>query len=262
MPLSSRLQRLARHVTRQTLRQLQRVCVCEICLSSLQMGDPCHFLCQSCWQQLPTITNPCCQCGESLPAHHHSSRCQRCQLHPPAFDYCISRFRFSSPIDQWIRRGKDQHQPEWMIRLAQLMYLQAPPALRQAHALVTVPSHWRRLLQRGYNPAAMLAGEIQRQSGVPLLDHTLLRTRSQEQRGASAWQRYRQIRTGLVAGDQPLQGLHILLIEDVVTSGATADWSARLLKQQGAAMVGVWTLARTPAPEYHTAPPPSGIIRP
>lgn len=233
---------------------LKHECRCEICMEPLAADSLCHFLCQYCWSQLPVVHNPCCQCGDSMPHSFQGKRCLRCQQQPPAYDYCISRFRFSSPIDQWIRLGKDKRQPEWMVRLAQLMWSGPVPPLDMVDALVYIPSHWQRLLWRGYNPAAMLAGQISRYSDIPLLDHTLLRVRHLEQRHLRVNERHRQIRTSMQGGQQPLAGLRLLLIEDVVTSGATANWAAQLLKQQGAAMVGVWTLARTPAPQSHTAP--------
>ena len=67
-----------------------------------------------------------------------------------------------------------------------------------------------------------------------------------DQRGLSRLARQRNVVSSLQAGDLKLNGLHVLLIEDVITTGATAHAAARALKQQGAAIVGVWALARTP----------------
>jgi ComF family protein len=234
---------------RQQLYQLIRQeCRCEMCLDPLSTDDSCVFLCHSCLQDLPRIHNPCVQCGEPISDNSSQpqlTRCSRCQQQPPAFDYCYSNYRYHPPLNFWIRQGKDKQRLEWMIRLAGLMQLSPPPMLHQVDAFLYVPSHWQQLLRRGYNPAAILCEQLHHQTGIPLIKEAVLKRHHQDQRQLDAHERRQKISASLACGELDLDGLHLLLIEDVVTTGATADAVARLLKEQGAAIVGVWALART-----------------
>lgn len=231
------------HTASHWLSSLQR---CELCLEPVRNGlSP--FLCEDCRLQLPRIISPCIQCAEPLPDGFPHRRCLRCQQQPPVFDYCHSNFAYAAPIDHWIRQAKDHHQHSWLIRLARLMLL-APPSLLNVDGLVFIPSHKKRLLWRGYNPAAVLCYRIAAATGLPVLaSEAIRRSQHTEQRQLSAVQRQHQINHSLeIDPDLDLQGRQLLLVEDVVTTGASANTMARLLKQQGARMVGVWSLARTP----------------
>ncbi len=212
---------------------------CELCLSPAGNAG---FLCDQCLQTLPHNTIACSQCAEPL---SQPGRCRRCQQQPPAFDYAFCPFRYEAPFTLWLPLLKDQRQLRWLPRLSWLMQ-QQKPAFGKPDALVYIPSGRRKLLLRGFNPAGLLARTLSRNLKLPLLNRTLLRESSLDQRGLNRRQRQHNSQHSLQAGKHDLRGLHILLIEDVITTGATADAAARALKQQGAAIVGVWALARTP----------------
>ena len=99
-----------------------------------------------------------------------------------------------------------------------------------------------------------MARRLAKTLGVPLIDNALYKISGHDQRGLSARQRQRNLSNSVQPGQLQLKGKHIVIIEDVITTGATANAAARALKQQGAAIVGIWALARTPPPEWDNNP--------
>lgn len=229
------------------VRILRLDCRCELCLG--QLSGTCRFLCRSCYQDLPQSSHVCSHCSE--PMQHTAEqatkqRCQRCQHTPPLYDYSQCRFPYQPPINLWIRLAKDKHQEHWMKRLAEVMSMQPPSSLAHVDGLVFIPSHWLKRLKRGYNPSEHLARYLSRHIDIPIIDQALVKHHAYDQRGLNAESRRRNLSHSLLPGQLDLTGKHLLIIDDVMTTGATADAAARCLKQQGAAIVGVWALARTP----------------
>lgn len=217
---------------------------CELCL---QDAGGLFFLCHRCLQELPRPDFACSQCSEPMT---NAGRCGRCQQQPPAFDYSYCSFLYQQPISFWIKSCKDRHQLIWLSRLAGLM-AQSPPAnLQQADALTFIPSSRRKLFNRGFNVTEIIARKLAKRVGIPLIQHAICKISGNDQRGLSADQRHRNLRNSLQPGKQDLHGKHIVIIEDVMTTGATANAAASALKQQGASIVGIWALARTPPPQW------------
>ena len=124
--------------------------------------------------------------------------------------------------------------------------------LAEADVLIPVPLHWRRLWARRFNQAAALAGAISQISGVPVLHDVLKRVRATPQQvGLSKTERADNMQGAFrVPGDQKaeIKGKRLVLIDDVLTSGATVDTCARALLRAGAAHVDVLVFARVVAP--------------
>lgn len=241
------------YLRRSLVNRLADDCRCELCIGPLG-ESPFPFICSSCHGTLPDKPSSCSHCGEPLsnPVRGKHQRCIKCQQHPPAYDYTHYRFLYQHPVNLWIRAAKDKHQEHWLKRLSLLMLESPPSALGQVDALVYIPSHWRTRLKRGYNPAEILARRISKQTGIDVLDHTLIKAKPREQRLLTAKERHSNLAQTLVAGKKRLNGEHLLIIDDVMTTGATASAAAHILKQRGASIVGIWALARTP---------PKGFIR-
>jgi ComF family protein len=163
-------------------------------------------------------------------------------------------WRYSFPIDALINRFK--HQARWPLGrlLAELLSHHLQHAFSEGLAkpdlLLPVPLSRQRLRQRGFNQAQMLAGWLSHSLQLPLLEHVLVRSHdSPAQQLLSAAERKRNLRKAFALADHaPIQGRHIALIDDVLTTGATAEAIARLLRKAGAARVDVYCLARTPKP--------------
>ena len=134
--------------------------------------------------------------------------------------------------------------------LGQLMAAELGAALREIEldAIVSVPMHaWRRLA-RGTNPPAALAATLGRELRLPVFSQLLVRRRNtRPQIGLSQPARFRNVRNELqLRASYQLKAPHVLLIDDILTTGATCSEAARMLKHSGAARVTVLVAARTP----------------
>jgi len=126
------------------------------------------------------------------------------------------------------------------------MALNPPDSLQYATALTYIPSTRMRLFKRGFNVSELLARELAKKFQLPLLEDALKKTSGKDQRALNRQQRRTNLKQTLKPGNSDLSGQHILVIDDVMTTGATLDSAAHCLKQQGATAVGGWILARTP----------------
>ncbi|MDT8383546.1 MAG: ComF family protein [Gammaproteobacteria bacterium] len=201
-------------------------------------------LCLACRTALPWAENPCARCALPLPATAVEALCGRCQTQPPAFHACLAPFRYGSPLDHLLQGLKFNGRLAQARLLGELMadwlgaVVEAPP-----DQLIPVPLHAARLRERGFNQALELARPIARQFGLPLNIHGVRRRRATPpQSDLSRQQRLKNIR-GAFEVVQPL-GAHVVIIDDVMTTGSTADELARTLLGAGAERVEVWVCAR------------------
>jgi ComF family protein len=132
--------------------------------------------------------------------------------------------------------------------LARLMARAGAKLLERADVLAPVPLHVTRLRQRRYNQAALLAGELGRMAGRPVLQDALRRLRPTVPLGKLGVAERRAELTGTMAVRRDVSGMAVLLVDDVMTSGATADACAAVLRDAGATRVDVLTAARVPDP--------------
>jgi ComF family protein len=118
--------------------------------------------------------------------------------------------------------------------------------LADAELLLPVPLHWSRLFQRRYNQAALLANAIHGAGGPPVAVDCLVRRRRTPSQGhLGPLARERNVRSAFaVRRPSEVKGKRLVIVDDVMTTGATVDECARVLKRAGAASVGVLTLAR------------------
>ncbi|WP_313665351.1 ComF family protein [Stutzerimonas kunmingensis] len=220
----------------------------------LLCDEPCdgHPLCGPCEAELPWLDGRCATCAVPLPTH--GLVCGECQKRPPSYDHVEVPWRFAFPVDALITRFK--HQARWPFgrllgeRLGLHLQHAFTDGLPQPDLLVPVPLARRRLRQRGFNQAQMLAQWLGGALTLPVDEHLLERvvdTPPQQQLDAAT--RRRNLRQAFcLAPGTDIKGRHLALIDDVLTTGATAEALARLLKRAGAVRVDVYCLARTPKP--------------
>ncbi|WP_339489522.1 ComF family protein [Pseudomonas sp. EL_65y_Pfl2_R95] len=209
-------------------------------------------LCSDCERELPWLREHCTVCA--LPMHSPDLICGDCQKQPPSFTTVIAPWSYSFPIDSMINRFK--HQAQWPLGrlLGDLLgdYVQHSfdHGLTRPDVLLAVPLTPHRQRQRGFNQAQMLGKSLSSQLHTPLQQHVLARIiEAPAQQGLDALSRKKNLRNAFVVKpDAGLHGLHIALVDDVLTTGATAQSISRLLLQAGAARVDIYCLARTPKP--------------
>jgi ComF family protein len=166
----------------------------------------------------------------------------------PAFDRARAVFAYDDASRGPVLSFKHADRTEAAPAFARLMTTAAADLLSDADLLVPVPLHRRRLIARRYNQSALLTNALARHSGVPAMPDLLVRTRhTPSQGGLSATGRRRNVR-GAFAVRRDLadrvRDARVLLIDDVLTTGATVEACAGVLKRAGAGTVDVVTLAR------------------
>ncbi|CAJ2376060.1 MAG: Competence protein F [Arenicellales bacterium IbO2] len=212
---------------------------CALCAARAERG-----FCGDCRQMLPWITRACEICGAELPAGAPGV-CGGCQAEePPSYDRAVIPFRYCEPVAGQIRLLKYRDQLGHAAALGAMLSLHARRA-RPPHpdALMPVPLHGKRLRLRGFNQAMEIAKSVGRELGIEVRHRELRRIKNTvPQVGLSHAARRSNVRGAFRAS--PLRGMHIALVDDVVTSGSTVDAAARALKRAGAETVSVWAVAR------------------
>ncbi len=217
------------------------------CLLCGDRGSGGRDLCAGCERDL-ALNTPCCpRCA--LPLEAPAPLCGECIDREPPFAATWAPFRYEHPLDLLESRFKFRGDLAAGRVLASLMIERALDAgLSRPDAIVPVPLHVSRLRERGYNQALELARPLARACGIPLEADLLRRTRATvAQTGLDATARRRNLRDAFaVSANHPIPA-HAVLIDDVMTTGATVRECARVLRRAGVQRVDVWALARAPA---------------
>ena len=222
------------------------------CLTCDQpVGAPGQF-CTACFRSTQFISAPCCHsCGRPFGAAGQggpASRCHDCATRPPVWEQARSAFTYDDQARRILLPFKHGDRTEIARALAPLMARAGASLLARADLLVPVPLHRWRLLGRRYNQSALLARALSRLTGrVAILDG-LVRVRRTPSLGFLPASRREAVLEGAIGANPRrravLEDARILLIDDVLTTGATAGACARALLGAGAASVDVLTAAR------------------
>ncbi len=207
------------------------------------------LICTHCHEQLPHLeTFPfLCSCC-ALPLKSAAPFCGHCLERKPAFSRSCIAFSYEHPLDFLIHQFKYRRQ----LTSGKLLGEMLTEACRQAERpdfLVPAPIHWRKRWQRGFNQTELLARQLGKSLQLPVVD-ALHQTRYHEsQKGLGRQQRQKNLRQSLAIRAKftlRINGAHIALVDDVVTTTATARALSELLLKAGAQRVDIWALARTP----------------
>jgi ComF family protein len=212
--------------------------------------------CPECFQRTAFLGEPCCAvCGVPFRTRADGGAdglCPGCRMHPPPWECARAALRYDAQARRLLLPFKHADRPELAAALAPMMARAGAVLLRRAGLLVPVPLHRRRLFARRYNQASLLADALGRRAGLPVCRDALRRTRPTAPLGelgasarAEALAGAIAVRPGRVAR---LVGRRVLLVDDVMTSGATASACTCALLQAGAAAVDVLAAARVPDP--------------
>jgi ComF family protein len=207
------------------------------CLGCGREGD---YICGTCCLTLPVVSPPVCDlCGRPLAGGAH---CAICNDGDAAIVGIRAPFLFEGVVRRAVHELKYNNLRDLAPALARLLYEYVTANPPPGEVLVPVPLHPRRLRERGYNQAALVAGELGRLTGMPVVEGSLVRSGQAppQVRSAGAAERRRNVAKAFACRDRRLAGKKVILVDDVSTSGATLDACARMLKSGGAA--SVWGL--------------------
>lgn len=218
---------------------------CLVCRSGCRGG-----FCDDCLARFARPVLRCEGCALAVPAGQ--PRCGACLLAPPLQSRSLAALDYAFPWDGLVQRFKYREAPELAAPLTgRLLEAVQHAGSRGAELLVPVPVSGAKLRERGYNQAWELARRLGPLLGVPAEARLLQRLiDGPAQQGGSRAQRRRQVRDAFAvapAAAARLAGRHVALVDDVMTTGATAEAATAALLRGGAASVQVWVLARTPA---------------
>jgi len=237
-------QSLAYHKLQQWLNTTLPCALCDAPAIAGQNHDD-ILLCTHCVALLPWYTTARCpQCA--LP-NLSGTLCGICLQHTPAFDRTLSVFRYAYPLDRLLHQFKYHQQLAWGALLANALLKQLPdlPVTERPDVLIAMPMHVNRIKQRGFNHALELAKTLHQAWHIPLEIEGCMRViDTPMQAGMDMKTRTRNLR-GAFKSQPSWQGKHVMVVDDVMTTGASMHAVAKVLKQAGAAKVTALVLART-----------------
>lgn len=220
---------------------------CGACASAVEQA---HTLCEGCFASLHIITQPACAlCG--FPFEYEvgeNALCGACLEKTPPYAKGWAALRYDEAARSLVAKLKYADKTHLAPYLGRLMAAQGQEVLEGADVLVPVPLHWRRMLTRRYNQSLLLARETSKASGIPLLPDALKRTRhTPPQASLSRKERLDNVRGAFTAtrkGVAAMAGKTVVLVDDVMTTGATIYACCKTIRRAGAKEVRVLTLAR------------------
>ena len=187
-----------------------------------------------------------------MPGNHHDGTCQQCEDQTPEFDRTIAAVDYDGPWPGLLTKLKFHGATALARPLATLLAECVHQRRASADLMIPVPLSRQRMSERGYNQSWLLARHLERQLAIPARMDVLTRTQhTQRLMNLSAEERALQIRAAFdiqTPGSSAIEGKHVAIIDDVMTTGATLDACAHILLTSGARSVSAWVVARTPRP--------------
>lgn len=205
-------------------------------------------LCAPCIDALPWNAPACPRCA--LPLNAPASDCRQCRGLGPVADAVFCALRYAPPADRWVHALKYEADLTAGRRLGRLL----AQAIRNEGAplpelILPMPLHPRRLRSRGFNQATEIARWLARALAVPMVPALAWRWReTADQTHLDAAERRRNLRDAFRADGARLAGRQVAVVDDVMTTGASARALVSALRHAGATRISVWCAARTPLP--------------
>lgn len=229
-------------------------------------------LCNACLVDLPKILNSCSRCGNAFPirtsknSSKNATICGHCQTNELFVDSTLSLFQYKMPIDYLIKQIKFHNSLVIADLLGRLManhildlqkkqkaikkseqdsQHETPSRLQLPEVIIPIPLHFQRLRQRGYNQALEIAKPISKRLNIPIVTNQLVRKKhTRPQTDCSIKERKGNMHNSFIV-QKPSQYKTVAIVDDVITTGATINEAAKVLKQQGVEQVFAWSCAHT-----------------
>lgn len=224
-----------------------------VCISCRRRVEGHGLLCGDCWGKIEFIAPPiCARLGVPLPYDTGDASLSAAAIAtPPRYDRARAVARYASTMRDLIQGFKYGDRHEGLALFGRWLASAGAELLAEADLIVPVPLYRARLWSRRFNQSALLAREVGKLSGVPVDCLLLARVkRTESQVGLTAAQRRKNVAGAfrVVRDRTAVRGKRIVLVDDVITTGATAEACARTLKRAGAQSVDVLALARALEP--------------
>ncbi|MFV2004243.1 MAG: phosphoribosyltransferase family protein [Gammaproteobacteria bacterium] len=208
-------------------------------------------VCSGCYQALPHNDHSCTHCALPLPEDiENDVLCGRCIKKRPIFDYSYSLFRYEEEIIKLVHQLKFGEKISYARSIGELLLTtvidELLPEQGRPECIIPVPLHNGRLRKRGYNQSTEISRVVAKRTGIPIDYDSVVRQRSTlTQTGLKAKERQKNIKGAFKVASKP-EAEHVLIVDDVITTGSTVNELAKVLKRQGVKRVGVLSIARAP----------------
>lgn len=222
---------------RSIIKQLLAPHRCALCAIQ-QPGNLCH----TCESSLPELDPNCCtRCLTPLSTFTY---CGACLNTPPLWHHITAGYRYAFPVDLMIQKLKYGLDLTLTPILANFIVTKInrnqPP-----DAIVPVPLHPEKIKARGFNQAIEISRYVSKQTGIPVLSNICIRVKNTPSQTELPWKERQQNVRDAFKCESDLTNKHIAILDDVMTSGATANALAKEIIKRGAAKVSVWVVARS-----------------
>lgn len=207
-------------------------------------------MCADCWDAVTFLGAPQCHaCGVPFPFDPGTGAlCAACTRARPPYDRARAAFLYDDASRSMILAFKHADRTDLVPSLVTWLARPAAPLVRDADVVAPVPLHWGRLLRRRYNQSALLSNALARRTGVQAVPDLLIRKRRTGTQGRKSWSaRKRNVQGAFRVRPRHVHALRdkrVLLVDDVMTTGATVEACAHALLRAGAGAVDVITIAR------------------
>ena len=209
------------------------------CLLCGDTGSRGLDICAACFGELPWNRHPCLRCAAPLPPDADTPLCGNCIKSPPAWDEALSPLAYAYPLEGDLAVGR-------LLGTLLADYLAA--GSEKPDCIVPVPLHVSRLKERGFNQAVELARPLAKRLKIPVRLDLCGRIRpTAVQSKLDAAERKKNLKDAFIVTER-VQGMHLALLDDVITTGTTVETLTKVLKESGAARVTVWSVARAAEP--------------
>ena len=215
------------------------------CVLCGQPGQQSRDLCVGCEADLLLNDNVCEHCAEPLPRElSQPTLCGACLRHPPTFDACVAPFLYAFPVDRMIQGLKYRRELHCGRVLGELLAGHLSRRQTRPELVIPMPLALRRYTERGFNQARELALPLCKSLQLNLRSDVVMRTRETREQTALDRKERRENMLNAFALTAPLHAGHVAIVDDVVTTGSTANELAKLLRAAGAEWIEVWAVAR------------------